>query len=418
MDRLTPDALRARVRAAIGEPELTGQGFDLAAGRARRQRWWALGLGTAPAPVRAASMVALAVGVAAVLTIGTVIHLEGLPKPAGPSNGPAGLSQTHSPSASAVTVPPGPAVDGFIPEDVTAVSAGQWWVLGSDIAGCSGADCTRILHTQDAGQTFTSIPTPPAVVTGLRFVNSEDGWAIGGTTVWSTHDGGARWNGTAIGGTVAELETSGDYVYAIVDDPDAMVTWSLDRSPITADSWQVVTSSGVELANLNVHGGDVWLSLGQGPNANLLWASTDGGEHPTETTFCSGAAGVPSLAASPGHIWALCSTGSSEDVWLSTDGGQTFTEAQSPIQLGSGWSSIAGVSASTAVVAGTSLQLTVDGGRSFRTVLANGDDWSVVGFTTAEAGFALSYPNSSYAQPNGLWRTDDAGAQWHQVQFP
>jgi hypothetical protein len=135
MDRLTPDALRARVRAAIGEPELTGQGFDLAAGRARRQRWWALGLGTAPAPVRAASMVALAVGVAAVLTIGTVIHLEGLPKPAGPSNGPAGLSQTHSPSASAVTVPPGPAVDGFIPEDVTAVSAGQWWVLGSDSAG-------------------------------------------------------------------------------------------------------------------------------------------------------------------------------------------------------------------------------------------------------------------------------------------
>jgi len=44
---------------------------------------------------------------------------------------------------------------------VTAVSAGQWWVLGSDSAGCSGADCTRILHTQDAGQTFTSIPTPP-----------------------------------------------------------------------------------------------------------------------------------------------------------------------------------------------------------------------------------------------------------------
>jgi hypothetical protein len=105
-------------------------------------------------------------------------------------------------------------------------------------------------------------------------------------------------------------------------------------------------------------------------------------------------------------------------VWLSTDGGQTFTEAQSPTQLGSGWRSIAGVSASTAVVAGISLQLTVDGGRSFRTVLANGDDWSVVGFTTAEAGFALSYPNSSYAQPNGLWRTDDAGAQWHQVQFP
>jgi hypothetical protein len=309
-------------------------------------------------------------------------------------------------------------VGEFVPEDVTAVSADEWWVLGTDGAGCV-TGCTRILHTTDGGQTFGSIPTPPAVVAGLRFVNPEDGWAYGSSTVWATHDGGAEWNGTGLGGTVEELETSGDYVYAIVDDPDAMVTWTLDRSPITGDSWQVVTTFGVRTANLNVHGGDVWVSESSGNGSDELLASTKDGEEFTPTPMCDGAATVTSLAASPGDIWVVCSTAPAEAVWLSTDGGQTFTEVQTPTELGSGWSSIAGASASTAVLAGTSLELTVDGGQSFRTVLHNGDDhWSIVGFTNPTDGFALSYPSASSAQPNGLWRTDDAGASWYEVELP
>ena len=71
------------------------------------------------------------------------------------------------------------------------------------------------------------------------------------------------------------------------------------------------------------------------------------------------------------------------------------------------------------MLAGTSLELTVDGGQSFRTVLHNGDDhWSIVGFTNPTDGFALSYPSASSAQPNGLWRTDDAGASWYEVELP
>jgi photosystem II stability/assembly factor-like uncharacterized protein len=421
MDRLTADALRARVRAAIGEPEVTGQGFDLAAARARRRRWWALGLGTAPAPVRAASMVALVVAVAAVVTVGTVIHLQGLPKPAGSSSGPAGVSQSNPATASpAATIPLGPAVDGFVPEDVTAVSADQWWVLGIDGGGCAGTDCTRILHTQDGGHTFTSLPVPPAALTGLRFLNSEDGWAFGASTVWSTQDGGADWSGTILTGTVEELETSGSYVYAIVDEPGALSVWTLDRSPISSSGWEVMTATrGEQLGNLNVHGKDVWMSETFGQASDQVYISTDDAAHFTATPICPEEVGITSLyAATTQDLWATCSTASSDEVWRSTDGGQAFTEVQSGTEPEPGWSSIAGVSASTAVLAGTSLQQTVDGGQSFRPVLDNGDDWSIVGFTTAEDGFALSYPNSSFVLPSGLWRTGDGGASWYEVQLP
>jgi hypothetical protein len=426
MDRLTADALRARLRAAIGEPEVTGQGFDLAAARARRRRWWALELGTAPAPVRAASMVALVVAVAAVVTVGTVIHLQGLPKPAGSSNGPAGVSQPNP----AATIPLGPAVDGFVPEDVTAVSADQWWVLGSDSAGCSGADCTRILHTLDGGQTFTSIPIPPAVVTGLRFRDPEDGWAYSSTTMWSTHDGGAEWNATSFSGmTIDDLETSGGYVYAIAC--DSAPVCSLERSPATRDSWQAlalpsdVSATRYLPGSLNVHGSDVWMAFSwraanEAENVSEVLTSTDNGAHVSESSVCPGTNGLVSLyGVNAADLWATCATGNLVGVWRSVDGGQVFTEVQQSGGYGEpNTGTIAATSAANAVMAGTRLLFTTDGGQNFQVALDNGDGWSVVGFTNSEDGFAFSYPNSSYAQPNGLWRSDDAGAQWYEVQFP
>ena len=38
MDKLTPDALRARLNAAIGEPEISDHGFDIAAAVAMRKQ--------------------------------------------------------------------------------------------------------------------------------------------------------------------------------------------------------------------------------------------------------------------------------------------------------------------------------------------------------------------------------------------
>jgi hypothetical protein len=195
---------------------------------------------------------------------------------------------------------------------------------------------------------------------------------------------------------------------------------ALDRSPITEDSWAVIANfAGEQPVNLDVHANDVWLSLSSGTGLNRVWVSTDDAAHFTETPICPGAVGVVGLdAATTQDLWAACTTGSSDDIWRSIDGGQSFTEVMSLSAPFPNWDGVAATSGSTAVVAGARLQLTVDGGHSFRTVLANGDDWSIVGFTDSEDGFALSYPNSSFVLPSGLWRTDDAGAQWYEVQFP
>jgi hypothetical protein len=420
MDRLTPEALRARIRAAIGEPEPARGGFDLAPARAGWRRWFHPAAGTSPAALRVSLLVTVVAAVAAVLTVGTVLHLRSLPKPAGSQGGPAGTSlSTPSPSAFLGPALLGPAVEDFVPSDVTAVSANEWWVLGSDGAGCAGASCTRILHTLDDGQAFTSIPTPPAAVNGLRFRDPLDGWAFSATTVWSTHDGGATWSGTTLAGPLTELETSGDYVYVIVDAADPGDDWTLDRSPTTSDGWQVIANfKGEQPTNLSVHGNDLWLSLSSGLGVNQVWVSSDDAAQFTQTSICPGATGLVGLyAATTQDLWAACSTGSSDSVWRSIDGGQTFTDVASETGPLPVWDSIAGTSASSAVLAGPRLQLTLDGGESFQSVQDNGDDWTIVGFTTDEDGFALSYSDSSYAQPNGLWRTEDAGAQWYEVQF-
>ena len=439
MEKLTPDALRARIHAAIGEPEISGRGFDLGAAPARRRRWRRLdlGLGTAPTPVRAGALLAVVVAVASALTVGTVLHLRSLPKPAGSPSGPAGPT-TH-PTASAPSTlgagPPVTAADGFLPEDVTAVSAGQWWVLGQDSAGCTGANCTRILATADGGQTFVSIPIPPAAVTGLRFRDPEDGWAYSSGTVWATHDGGAQWSAQTFQGmTIEDLETSGSYVYAVVcASGSAQSACSLERSPIASDGWQSIHLPGdVETSryvpkSLNVHGGYVALAFrasaaSEAGNPSRVLISSDAAEQFSEASICPETEGIVSLyAVSSEDVVATCATGNLVGVWSSNDGGAVFT----PVQQGTtyqepNWGTIAATSATHLALAGTRLLISDDGGQTFQVALDNGDGWSLVGFTTSEAGFTFSYPSgaSDSGTPNGLWRTVDAGAQWYQVQLP
>lgn len=436
MEKLTPDALRARIHAAIGEPEITGRGFDLGAAPADgRRRWWlGQGSGAAPTPVRVGAVLAVVVAVASAVTVGTVLHLRSLPKPAGSHSGPAGPA-TH-PSASVVPTlavgPPVTAADGFLPQDVTAVSADQWWVLGHDTAGCTGAACSRILVTLDGGQTFASIPTPPASVTGLRFRDPEDGWAYSSTTVWSTHDAGASWSAATWSGmTIEDLETSGSYVYAVVcASGSGESACSMRRSATEADGWEPLSLPGdvetfrYDPKSLNVHGGYIALAFGASPGSGAVQLSRvltsgDDGEHFSEASICAGAMGVASLyVVSSEDLWAACSTGMLADVWSSTDGGAVFTAVpQSSGYDEPSWATVAATSATHLELAGTELLVSDDGGRTYRVALDNGDSWSIVGFTTSEDGFALS-SGGGVAGTTGLWRTVDAGADWYEVTFP
>jgi hypothetical protein len=234
--------------------------------------------------------------------------------------------------------------------------------------------------------------------------------------------------------TIEDLETSGSYVYAVVcASGSAQSACSLERSPIASDGWQSIHLPGdVETSryvpkSLNVHGGYVALAFrasaaSEAGNPSRVLISSDAAEQFSEASICPETEGIVSLyAVSSEDVVATCATGNLVGVWSSDNGGAVFT----PVQQGTtyqepNWGTIAATSATHLALAGTRLLISDDGGQTFQVALDNGDGWSLVGFTTSEAGFTFSYPSgaSDSGTPNGLWRTVDAGAQWYQVQLP
>ena len=76
-----------------------------------------------------------------------------------------------------------PALAGFAPQWLTAVSANEFWLGGHGL----------VLHTADGGRHFSRLPAPPASG-DVRFANSRDGFAFGWRTpLYTNHDGGRTW---------------------------------------------------------------------------------------------------------------------------------------------------------------------------------------------------------------------------------
>ncbi|MDQ6855813.1 MAG: hypothetical protein M3Z57_01910, partial [Candidatus Dormibacteraeota bacterium] len=337
-------------------PDVTGRVLMSVDTRARRtRRWGVIGGG-----------VVAAAAVAVVVVVALANHNQPtVPSPAHSATAAPALSPTPTvglPTATGAPVAAGPAVHGFVPTDVTAVSAGEWWVLGYDGTSCTSASCTRIVHTSDGGRTFSSIPVPPVAPAStsqqadhLRFADALDGWLVSGTgTVWETHDGGAQWASDSGAGPVVDLEASGSAVYAIQCVPDQ--TCIVEQSPTTGqDSWSVVSPSGGygHLNHLNVHGTHIWAAIeSPGGAPGLLLTSADGGKSFSEHTVCPSALGFANLyAGSSSVLWATCATGMQASAFRSLDGGQHFAQLSAPMSLPN-FASIAGPSATMAVVAG------------------------------------------------------------------
>jgi photosystem II stability/assembly factor-like uncharacterized protein len=387
---------------------------------ARMRRWGAIGGG------------ALAVAaVAGVIVLAFANH--GTPSGVAPGHsstpGPT-VGPTSTPTAPTNTVVPtqpvpvGPAVHGFVPTDVTAISADQWWVLGYDVPTCSSASCTRILHTDDGGHTFASIPVPSVApaqgseqAVRLRFADGANGWVVGATgVVWATHDGGAHWTADSNAGSVSDLEASGGAVYAVACVGGQSCT--VERSAAGQDGWSALPASAGhgQLNHLTVNGSHLWVAIDSSAGG-LGWvlASPDRGQHFSMQTVCPSELGFASVyAVSSSVLWATCVTGTEAAAFQSVDGGQQFTQLPGPVMLAN-FASIAGVSSTTAVIGAQALLRTTDGGQSFTTVESNQSHWTIVGFTTSVNGFAFAVTGSDHSQ---LWRTNDAGAQWYVVQFP
>jgi photosystem II stability/assembly factor-like uncharacterized protein len=382
----------------------------------RIRRWTAIGSGALAAAI-----------VGAVVAVAFVNHDQGHQGAPGAPVTPASTA-TSSPSVtpSMPNSPPAPVglpVRGFVPTDVTAISASEWWVLGFDGPACSSASCMRIVHTTDGGFHFASIPAPPVApaqngqqALRLRFADAADGWVVDASgQVWATHDGGREWTRVGNANAITDLEASSGSVFAI--GCNGTQCW-IQRSPTGQDSWVVLPAAAGtgRWGHLNVNGMHVWATVESpagGPG--LVIASTDSGQSFIKYVICASALGFPDLYAEDENtLWAICATGTQAAAYRSTDGGQSFTALRAPLSQPN-FATIAGVSPDIAVIGGQTLVRTTDGGRTFATVESHQSQWTVVGFTTPQNGFAIDLGGGGQSR---LWRTDDSGAHWRQVTFP
>ncbi|HXZ99014.1 MAG TPA: hypothetical protein VEK76_01570 [Candidatus Binatia bacterium] len=440
MPRLTLDALRARVHAALGEPAVTRRGFDLASAiepppsPADRPR----GVAGLPRPVRVFGAIGLGAVVAAGAIAAVSVGLSGSNPQSqltvGPNGGGTSSPQpatsatqpTHQPTATPAPALPG---GGFQPAAVTAISESDFWMLGTARL-CSGC-APIIVRTTDGGATFSAIAPPPGQfadysqgtatsISDLRFADAVDGWGFG-PGLWATHDDGAHWVAIDLHAKVVDLEPGADgYVYAAVDtcattQPTGSLPcfYEVERSPVTTDTWNVVlkiAGGNQPEPSLGVHGTDVWLMDTAG-----IWRSLDEGVSFTPLPNpCGAQLGGEIYPVSPTAVWAFCPTGMEGGPWLSTNGGESFTSEYGGAAYPNS-ARIGAVSASTAfVTGGGAVNETTDGGTTYRSISGfGGGDVTWLGFTDPTVGYALV--ESGQGTQRTLWRTGDAGARWSLV---
>ena len=339
--------------------------------------------------------VSFGAGLAAIAGLATVLVVAAtllLPKQSGP--GPiAGASPTPvatsaapvtpAPSASETPAPTASGVatvpSGFLPASVTFVSPDHGFLLGS--IPCSGNVCAFVAQTRDAGRSWMSLSDLPTSVASsadqqgqngvstLRFATENVGWAFGPHELWTTHDNGASWARTQLPGltsdsTIEALETSAGLVHAVVLECDSNgCQFTIRTSDVAQDTWR---DSGVRLpvgagpvpsAQLILNGTAGWLV--QNDRVATNGARLANGTWSTWQPPCATLQGPVVIAASsPSDLVGACDVGlwanhEGERLFVSHDGGTTFTKLSTPIPV-STISAAAAADASTAVVAGYS----------------------------------------------------------------
>ncbi|HEY6297805.1 MAG TPA: hypothetical protein VIX15_19280, partial [Streptosporangiaceae bacterium] len=255
--------------------------FDLIRRRARRLKYRKL----------AVTAGAAAVVVAAAVTVPQVVNFTTVNAPVtgalagrasvSPRTGPgleesSGATQPASPTPSAVPlllVPP-----DFRPSSVTFVGTDTGWVIGQ--AGtpghCATEFCTSVARTDNAGDSWSGVPAPltgaadgATGVSQIRFLNLADGWAFG-PELWATHNGGQTWAQVDTHGQrVTDLETVGDWVFAVFATctgggaafADGCTSFTLYSSPAWTDDWNPVGAATSGLSAVGASGGSASLFL-------------------------------------------------------------------------------------------------------------------------------------------------------------
>jgi photosystem II stability/assembly factor-like uncharacterized protein len=420
---------RERDRDALFRRTMDRAG-ELAARRRRRQRL----LVTAPAIVL---VLALTAGVlaAVVVSSGTPTHHLGAAGRHLPTTVPSSTTPTSTTTAPSTTLPPprsnANAIKGFDPVSFTAVSLDQWWVLGYVPAA---RPHLTIAQTVDGGSRFSLLGVPDGLAPNsngtleIRFADPNDGYLVGGSSLWATTDDGASWVAQAIAGSVTALEVADGKAFAIDCGSSSCSlfeeavgsggsgSWHVVLLPerLSSEAWLSVVGGRIVVTNGVSHTGGVWFVI-----------STDGGATFTKrSTPCYRGLGghVFAAAMSPSALWAACPTGMLATPFRSSDNGSSWSLATNRHQ-GTEFSnglSIAPISASTALVwphaSSGGLALTTNGGQSFTSVLDRGAGATILwaGYSDSERAYAI-FATGTYA--GQLWISSDGGRTWSEVHF-
>lgn len=326
--------------------------------------------------------------------------------------------------------------------DLSFADPDHGWALGSTCQSPSVVCRRSLWHTADGGQIWSELATPtlPPIppyagthpdVSKVLFVTARDG-LVYGPDLLATHDGGATWTTMPMPKGVAGMSYQVGVLWALLGQPclprDTLLLCAPEivRSRDLGQTWQPFASQpdlhGVMPLMLRSDHGHAWLitdHIERTADDGASWSSAElpVGCRPRALRTLASFAG--------GTLWLDCVLGASagaegRGIYTSTDFGVTWTQAfpptGTPTSLNTSGYSIQLVAVSNRrAFLGLdryALEVTDDGGRTWRPAIAPGDGYSrALVFADVAHGW--------YATLAGeIWRTEDGGAQWQRVVLP
>ena len=262
-----------------------------------------------------------------------------------------------------------------VPTGVQFLDSSDGWAVGT------GDDGTCwLLHTTDGGTSWARVTSLPASAAGycLHFISTEQGW-VGGQGVWATSDGGQSWT-----------EVAGESSVNAIAASDASHVWAFGAgivSTVNGASGDTAPPQTLDNADGNWHRRPVTISLSANDTGGSGLAGTqysaDGG-----TTWQNGTSIVvpaPANHANDGlHTFLYRSTdkaGNVEATEICGVGIDTLGPACSapkePV-AGTGKTAIVRFKASDATsgVATATVKIETRGGRVLKTLVTHSGNWS------------------------------------------
>jgi photosystem II stability/assembly factor-like uncharacterized protein len=330
----------------------------------------------------------------------------------------AAVPTTASPATPVDTVHTDAGLPGFQPRSVSFVSQTVGFMLGSD----AGSAAT-IVKTVDGGSTWTVLAQLPGVTgsEGIRFATGEIGFVFGALTYLTT-DGGLSWSPQPSPGYIGDLETvNGHTIYALGSACATCQPVSVYRATTTAVGLKRIrhVPSLTGDVSLSVNNTAVYVLVTAPRRTGTIWYTPNGTTWSSTPSPCRLTTGAVSQWGTNGVTvaCAAASDGHGKQVFVSVDGGVSFTPVPTRPAAAGTVTSMSATSADNIIIA------TPDG---FEVTTDGGSDWALRGpALTGGAGFvgfiSLTHVVALPADPTTdpyFMTSDDAGRTWTTTRFP